>query len=134
MPIRGTLSTRGFDVYLEQLAQAGKNVDAHAAEALLAGGTVMLTGMQQLVPVDRGELKAELRIVGPHQDGNFTYLNVGLIDAPKEIQVYGTVQEFGSPSKNIPAQSYIRAGFDKVKARAMKAIKASLIAAGVASK
>ncbi len=129
--MKATFSTTGLESWLEDIAQVGNDIDASAARALTAGAQVALTGMEELVPVDRGDLKDELKIDGPYQDGNLISIDVGLIDAPKEIQIYGTVQEYGSPSKRIPAQSYIRAGWDRLKARVMQTIKASLKADGM---
>jgi len=122
---------KGMAQYLEEIQQAGLDIDAAAQRALLKGAIVLHTEMQVLVPVDEGDLKANIKIVGPFQDGNFSYVEVGLIDAPKEIAIYGTVQEFGSPSKNIPAQPYFRPSFDRKKALAMRAIRESLKAEGM---
>ena len=131
MPVRARFDMRGMAEYLEAIQQAGEDIDAAAQRALSKGGEVLLADMDSLVPVDEGDLKANLIVDGPHQDGNFSYVDVGLIDAPKEIAIYGTVQEYGSPSKHIKAQSYIRAAIHRVKSKVMRAIRESLKAEGM---
>jgi len=131
MPIKAGFSTKGFESYLEDIQQAGKDIDAAAARALQAGAGVLLPVMVELVPKDEHDLERSLVIDGPHQDGNRIYIDVGLIDAPKEIAIYGGVQEYGSPSKHIQAQSYIRAAWDRMKSKVSKAIRGSLKAEGM---
>ena len=118
MPIKTRLTTKGFAEYLERLAQAGKNIDAIAGEALLAGGEVLLEGMRRRVPVDTHNLQNHLKLAGPTQDGNFSYVEVGLVGADAETARYGNVQEFGSSS--MAAQPYVRPTMDEdmKKARA----------------
>jgi hypothetical protein len=70
-------------------------------------------------------------IDGPHQDGNFHYVEVGVVNADADTATYGNVQEYGSPSKNIQPQSYIRAGTDRKGAAAKRAIRDSLKAEGM---
>ena len=124
---------KGLDEYIEEIQRTGRDVDAAVARAASQGADVLLNDMQALVPVDEGDLQGELKVDGPHQDGNRIYIEIGLIDAPKEIAIYGNVQEFGSPSKNIPAQSYVRAAWDRMKSKIMQAVKASLQAEGMVS-
>jgi HK97 gp10 family phage protein len=118
MPIKTRLTTKGFAEYLERLAQAGKNIDAIAGEALLAGGEVLLEGMRRRVPVDTHNLQNHLNLQGPKRDGNFNYVEIGLMGADAETARYGNVQEYGSSS--MAAQPYVRPTLDEdmKKARA----------------
>jgi len=123
MPIKTRLTTQGFAEYLEKIAQAGSDIDAAADEALQAGGTILLDGMQRRVPKDTGNLEAHLELMGPVQDGNFHYVDVGLgkgTDA--DTAGYGNVQEFGSATT--PAQPYVRPTLDSDMGKAKKAMKA----------
>ena len=75
-------------------------------------------------------MKKAIEIDGPHQDGNFSFVEVGVVNADKEIAIYGNVQEYGSPSKHIKAQPYIRPAIDGRKAAVKRAIRESLKAEG----
>lgn len=111
MPVRARLETKGFAEYLERLAQAGQDIDTIAAEALKAGGQVLLAGMLQRVPRRTGNLAAHLEVTEPKQDGNFVYIEVGMPrkdDA--DVARYGNVMEYGSSST--AAQPYIRPTLD----------------------
>jgi hypothetical protein len=125
--MKALFSSRGLEEYIEDIQQAGKDIDAAVQRALTAGGAVMLDGMRDMVPVDQGDLLKALVINGPYQDGNLISVEIGIdYDAPAEIHIIGGVQEYGSPSKHIPPQSYIRAAWDRFKRRTMKAIVDSL--------
>jgi HK97 gp10 family phage protein len=114
------LSTKGFEEYLENLARAGKDIDAITDQALKAGGEVLLNGMKRRVPKDTRNLENNLRIDGPHRDGNFHYILVGLVNADANTARYGTAQEYGTSS--MAAQSYIRPTIDEDKGKAGKAM------------
>ena len=114
------LTTKGFEEYLENLARAGKDIDAITDRALRAGGEVLLQGMKRRVPKDTGNLEANLKIEGPKKDGNFHYILVGLVNADGETARYGTAQEYGTSS--MAAQPYIRPTIDEDKAKAGKAM------------
>lgn len=129
MPVRVKFTTKGMEKALEALAEAGKNVDATAQKMLAAGAEVLLEGMQQRVPVDTGNLKDNLSIDGPHQDGHYHYVFVGINQgADADTVRYGTVQEYGSA--DTPAQPYIRPTVDndtrKARAAAMKVAREAL--------
>ncbi len=124
---KGSLSLAGLADYLEDLAAAAVDVDAAAQRALSAGGAVAVGEMDRLVPVDKGALKAHLAVSEPAQDGNYSYVDVGILDADKEIAIYGNVQEYGSSS--VAAQPYIRPALKK-KALIRKAMQASLKSEG----
>ena len=130
MPIKTRLTTQGFSEYLEKVARAGRDIDLVADEALKAGGEILLDGMQRRVPVGTaphdphpGNLKAHLELMGPVQDGNFHYVDVGLgkgTDA--DTARYGNVQEFSSATT--PAQPYVRPTLDSDMGKAKKAMRA----------
>lgn len=123
MPIKTRLTTAGFSEYLERIANAGLAIDQIAADALDAGGVILLNGMKKRVPKDTKNLEQHLVTEGPFQDGNFVYIEVGL---PKETDAetarYGNVQEYGSA--NMKAQPYVRPTLDHDMAKARKAMKA----------
>ena len=124
MTVRGNLTTKGFEEYLERLATAGEDVNARAAEALNAGRDVALDGMRGRVPIDTGNLQEHLNATAPKIDGNFVYIEVGLMAPDANTARYGTAQEYGTA--RTAAHPYIRPTFDEDKRRIMAAIKASL--------
>jgi HK97 gp10 family phage protein len=120
MVTKAKLVTKGLLESLEILAEAGQDVDAAAEDMLVAGGEVLLAGMQQRVPKDTHNLEHHLVIDGPFEDGNYHYVLVGIphdrrTDA--DTARYGNAQEYGTSS--MPAQSYIRstAQLDRAKVR-----------------
>ena len=119
--MRGSFSVSGLDEWLEALRQADANVEAVAAEAVEAGGQVLLAGMLSRVPVDTGNLRDHLTVDGPHQEPNGeVWVEVGLPKKSTDAKTmrYGTVQEYGSAHTH--AQPYIRPAFDSDRAKARK--------------
>ena len=125
----GKLSLDGLGKYLEDLAAAGRDVDAAAKKALPIGGEIIADEMVRLVPKDTHHLEDTIGVEGPNQEGNFIYVDVGVITGDKETAIYGNVQEYGSSS--VEAQPYIRPSFRSRKAAAMKAMKQSLQSDGM---
>jgi len=132
MVTKATLNVKGLDEYIEKIQQAGLDIDAAAQRALMKGGAILETEMEALVPFDKGDLKAHVNIDGPYIDGNYNFIEVGVVNADAEIAIIGNVQEYGSPSKNIPAQPYIRPAIDGKRAVVVKAFRDSLKAEGLA--
>jgi len=130
MTTHAKFDLRGMAEYLEAIQQAGLDIDAAAQRALMKGGAVLEAEMDHLVPVESGDLKKAIKIDGPHQDGNFSFVEVGVVNADREVAIYGNVQEYGSPSKHIKAQPYIRPAIDGRKAAVKRAIRESLKAEG----
>ena len=138
MTTKATFNLQGMAKYLEDIVQAGIDIDPAADRALQAGAQVLHPEMQRLVPVGNaaegdehpGNLKRNIVIAGPFQEGNLHTIEVGVLDADKETAIYGNVQEYGSPSKHIPAQPYIRPAIDGKKSATKKAIKQSLVSEG----
>jgi HK97 gp10 family phage protein len=121
MPVRVKFSTKGFEEWLERVQQAGKSVDTVTDKALDAGGQVLLDGMLRRVPRDTHNLANNLSVDGPHVDGNYHYIQVGLnreVDA--ETARYGTAQEYGTSS--MAAQPYIRPTLDEDMRKARTAM------------
>lgn len=116
MPIKTRLTTKGFAEYLERLQKAGRDIDAVSDQALAQGGEILLGGMKTRVPKDTHNLENSLKIDGPHQDGSFHYIEVGVIDADDDTARYGNVQEFSSA--HTPAQPYVRPTLDGDMAKA----------------
>lgn len=121
MTTRVKLTTKGFEPFMEQIARLGKNLDAVVDRALEAGAEVLLDGMQRRVPKDTHNLEENLHIDGPHQDGNYHYITIGLIGADAETARYGNAQEYGTSS--MAAQPYIRPTLDSDKRKAGAAMK-----------
>jgi len=121
MATRVKVSTKGLEDTFEKLAQMGRDLDAAAAEILMAGGQVLLAGMKQRVPKDTHNLEDHLIIDGPHQDGNFHSILVGLVNADAETARYGNAQEYGTSS--MPAQPYVRPTVDADGRKASKAMR-----------
>lgn len=121
MASRVKISTKGLMESLEALSQLGRDLDAVAGEALLAGGEVLKDGMKRRVPKDTHNLEDHIIIDGPHQDGNLHYIEVGVIGADEDTARYGNAQEYGTSS--MPAQPYIRPTVDEDKGKVSKAMK-----------
>lgn len=126
MATRVRLETRGLAEYLERIAQAGRDIDATAAEALQEGGELLLSGMTERVHKDTHNLEDHLDIDGPHQDGNFHYVLIGLkkgTDA--ETARYANAQEYGWSDKQgaKAGKSYIRDTLDHDMAKARKVMR-----------
>jgi HK97 gp10 family phage protein len=138
MTTKASFNLNGMAKYLEDIVQAGVDIDPAADRALQAGADVLLPEMQRLVPVGDsaegdehpGNLKRNIVIEGPTQAGNLHTIEIGVLDADAETAIYGNVQEYGSPSKHIVAQPYIRPAIDGKKAAVKKAIKQSLVNEG----
>lgn len=135
MTTRVTVSMKGFDKFLEELGNAGKDVDQSIQKALMAGAEVAKKGMQKRVRKDTHNLQDHIQIDGPHMKGNFSYVDVGVI--PKESFTdadtarYGNAQEYGTSS--MEAQPYIRPTISEDAGKIRKAMKDSLIQDGTIS-
>jgi len=130
---KAKLDLKGFEAYLEAIAQAGKDVDASASKALLAGAQPVQAEMQALAPELSGNLKEHIQIDGPYQEGNYHYIDVGLIGkrsmTDADTMRYGLAQEYGTSS--MEAHPYIRPGKDRARAKSRAAMRESLEEDGV---
>jgi len=123
MPVTGRLTTKGFDEFLERIAEAGRSVDDAADRALAAGGQVALEGMDRRVPKDTHHLESRLFVGKPQANGNYHFVEVGL-DLSDRSDLYGIFQEYGTA--RMAAHPYIRPTFDEDKAKIRAAIRKSL--------
>ena len=122
MSVRARFETKGFEAYLEAIARAGEDVDAAAAEALQAGGEILLAGMQKRVPKDTGNLHDNLTIEGPHQDANYHYVIIGLAkSADAKTARYGNAQEYGTSS--MAAHPFVRPTLESDISKARRAMR-----------
>ncbi len=131
MATRVKVSTKGLEDTFEKLAQMGRDLDAAADAALMAGAKVFQTGMKRRAPKDTHNLEEHIKIAGPFQDGNFHYLSVGVIHdidfTDAETARYANNQEYGNSS--MEAQPYIRPTIDEDSKAASKAMRDVLLEA-----
>ena len=77
--------------------------------------------MQRRVRKDTHHLEESIEASEPKQDGNFVYIEVGLINADAETARYGNANEYGTSS--MPAQPYIRPALDEDMTKARAAMR-----------
>lgn len=131
---RAKLTTKGFDDWLERIADAGADIDEVVAEALFSGAEVMQDAMRAEAPVRDpsvpakepvGNLKAHIKIKGPDREGNFHIIEIGVIHDKRFTDAntarYGMAQEYGWLGN--PGKSYMRSGRDKSRRRARAAMQ-----------
>jgi HK97 gp10 family phage protein len=125
MPIRGRMTTNGFEEYLDRLRQAGQDVEEAADAALIAGADVLVDGMLARVPRDTGNLAAQIDRSEPEREGSLHFIYVGVRryrdGLDEDTGRYGGVQEYGSA--NTPAHPYIRPTLDKDMGKARRAMR-----------
>ena len=130
MTTRAKISTKGFEEYLEKLALAGRDVDQSIHKALDAGADVGVAGMQRRVAKDTHNLESHIGKTAVRQEGNYSFIEIGVMDADAETARYGNAQEYGTSS--MPAQPYIRSTMTEDAGKIKKAMKNSLIEDGAA--
>lgn len=116
MAIRTRFDLRGLTALIEELSDLNDNIDEAVGEALNAGADELLSGMIARARERTGNLKSKLKKSAVKMERNFSFIDIGLIDADAETARYGNAQEFGTSS--MAGQSYIRAAFDEDMARA----------------
>ncbi len=129
MTTRAKITTKGFEEYLEKLALAGKDIDQEIHKALEAGADVAMDGMQRRVAKDTHNLESHIKKTEVRQEGNYSYIEIGVLDADAETARYGNAQEYGTSS--MPAQPYIRPTTKEDAGKIKKAMKESLSKDGV---
>ena len=119
---------KGFEDYLEQVAQAGRDIDAAADNALEAGAGVAVEGMRRRVHKDTHNLERSIDQTAPKTDGNVHSITVGLIKPDADTARYGMAQEYGWADRQgaKAGQSYIRATVDEDGAKIRSAERDSL--------
>jgi|SRR3990172_570445 len=128
MTTRAKIETKGFAEYLEKLALAGADVDQSIGKALQAGAEVAKEGMERRVAKDTHNLEEHIEVSEIKRDGNFSYVEVGVLHADAETARYGNAQEYGTAS--MPAQPYIRPAMSEDAGKIKKAMKDSLVQDG----
>ena len=127
------ISLRGFEEYREKIVAAGRDIDAVVQTALIEGAEVAKQGMKRRVRKDTYNLQDHIQIDGPHQEGNYSYVDVGVIHkiefTDAETARYGNAQEYGTSS--MEAQPYIRPTMKGDKARINGIMKKILERAGM---
>ena len=125
MTTRVKLETKGFEEYLERLVAASLDVDQAAAEALEAGGAVLVDGMKSRAPKDTHNLEEHIDQTEVKQDGNFSFIEVGVLKADADTARYANAQEYGWQSKkgHRSGQKYIRPTLDEDMAKARRRMK-----------
>lgn len=108
---RSVLNTKGFEEYLEKIAQAGLDVDRVADEALSEGAKILKQGMESRAAEFSGHMKSEISIIGPTNEGNYHSVKIGLFNVDREKEMYFFYQEMGS-AKNA-AHPFIRPAFSE---------------------
>jgi HK97 gp10 family phage protein len=128
-----TLNKKSLEEYLEKIQMAGKDIDAAADNALLAGAEVIQEEMIRLAPVRTYNLAQSIKIKGPIVDGNYHYVDVGVINdlafTDAETARYGNAQEYGT--SKMAAHPYIRPGIDNSEKAARQAMRESLKKDGI---
>jgi HK97 gp10 family phage protein len=101
MTTRATLTLEGLDDYLELLKKAGEDIDRVAEEGLLAGGDMLVSGMQSRAPFSR--IANAVRRTSIMKDGNKRYLYVGVLrGTDAETARIANVWEFGGRTTPSP--------------------------------
>jgi HK97 gp10 family phage protein len=130
-----TLSTKGFDEYLERISKMDADIDSIVDNALTDAAQIIQDEMVRLVPQPgqsksgraTGNLKNHIK-TELHKEGNVHWIDVGILRSKGSTDAktarYANVVEYGSSTNQ--AQSYIRAGIEKSKARARKALRERL--------
>ena len=120
----------GLQQMLEDLNELERSqINEIAAEMLEAGADAALEGMQRRVRVRTGKLKNNLKRGEVQREGNVSFIEIGLVDAPGDVVRYGTVQEYGSSS--VKAQSFLRTTMNEDKSKIYRAMQAKLKARGL---
>ena len=109
--MKTVLTTKGFDDYIEKLANAGEDIDAITDEALAAGGQVLKDGMQRRAPVASGHLKGRISMTEPVNNGNYHSVRIGIFNVDRKREIYFFYQEYGH--SRTAAHPYLRPAFDE---------------------
>jgi len=101
---RGTLTFKGLDDWMEQLAEAGENVDQAVTELL--GDTQpfiedeLVAQLKKTSELYTGETASTIQVSGVQQEGNYLFVEatVGGSDAPQATyKEYGTTRQAAEP-------------------------------------
>lgn len=119
MPTRGSFEIKGLDNYLEDLVQAGKDVDEVVADVLTAAAPIAVAELQThlLKTKQSGEIwtgATEESIVSSEvvQDGNYHFIELS-VGSP-----YAVFKEFGTSRQ--AAEPFVRPAFRKLRQSKLK--------------
>lgn len=121
---KSSLTLGGIEEYIAAIENAGLDVLDAAEAAVVAGADVILDGMLRRVPIDEHNLESHLQTDPPEIDGDYVFVQVGLLHADADTARYGNAQEFGSSSMG--AQPYVRPPFTEDKTKARRAMRLAL--------
>ena len=125
MATQGKFMLTGISGWLEDLAQASGDIDGSVKEVLVDAASEVQAEMRNLVPIDTGNLYEHIQVLGPYQEGNFSYVDVGVIHdrsfTDADTAIYGNVMEYGSA--RTAAQPYIRPALKRKKGVMKKALQ-----------
>ncbi len=122
MATRVRVSTKGLEQHLAKLAEQKVDIDKVVLDALAESAAILQAEMVRLAPVKTGNLREHIKIFGPERDGNFTYVEVGVIHSRKFTDAktarYANAQEYGTSS--MAAHPFIRTGTTRAKGKARR--------------
>lgn len=125
MTTQGRFDLKGLGEWLEELALASDNVDLAAQETIFEAAVAVQAKMRNLVPIDTGNLYDHIQVDGPHQEGNFSWVDVGVIHdigfTDADTAIYGNVMEYGSA--RVAARPYIRPALKSSRGVVRNALK-----------
>ena len=110
MTTKAKLTLTGLDDYLDALQRADKDINQVARAALAEVGGILQSAMIDRVPVDSGNLRDHIKIKTPTKEGDFNYVEVGIIHdvnyTDKQTAIQAIAVEFGSVK--MKAQPFVR--------------------------
>jgi HK97 gp10 family phage protein len=112
-----------FDL-MDDLAQAGEDVDVVAEEALQAAAETALDFMRPKIHVDEGDLLASFTIGNIERDGNVAFILIGQGNdkrTSKRDAIKANVFEYGS--SNMAADPIVRPVMEGKKSNILKAMR-----------
>jgi HK97 gp10 family phage protein len=117
--MKGSFQLKGLDVYLEEIARAGEDVDKVATEVLSEAAPVARDRMEAILRNTSeqwtGETAASL-FAGPvQQDGNYIFFELG---ADTREELAGLYKEFGNTRQ--AAEPFLRPALTELRRTGIK--------------
>lgn len=114
MTVRGSFTIKGLDGYLEDLAQAGKDVDQIVSELLTEAAPIaeelMHENLRRTSETWTGATEETLFSSNVQKDGNYSFIEIGA-DSTRDFaswaKEYGTVRQVAEP--------FLRPAFTKLR-------------------
>lgn len=113
--MKGVFQLTGLDEYLARIQQSGHDVDVVAAEAVDAGGDILLRAVEDSARPYRasGDMQNTIARTPTQRDGNYTFVEVA-VDPHGDIP-YEQYVEFGT--SDTPARGFFRSAVDHNRAK-----------------